>query len=92
MRQLGELIERLDALSALAVDNPRRIRLDADLLTQVGSRIQPLCIAFDVGNLGRRGPEPGLLLFAGGSPEGAVHDGLRVCEMPGEGGRIPLRR
>src|SRR3990172_3802356 len=91
-RKLRQLVEREHALVTLAGDHPGRIRLYADALAEVGPRFEPFRVALDVWEELRRRPEPGLLLFARRSPEGAVHDGATRCEMTGERFLIAGRR
>jgi hypothetical protein len=83
-RPLGELIEREHAFAPLLVHDPCRIGLHADLPATLGVGIDTLRIAFDVGQIVRGRPEPGLLLLARRSPVGSVHHGASGLEMASE--------
>jgi hypothetical protein len=76
-RQLRELVEREHALSPLVAHDPRGIGLHAYLPAEIRTGIDSPRVTLDVRQLGRGGPEPGLLLLARGSPVGSVHD--RAC-------------
>ena len=75
----------------LAIDDPGRERLHPCLSAEVGPRIDALGVTLHVRNLLRRGPEPGLLLLAGRSPECSVHHRFRVGEVLRERGLIARR-
>src|SRR5437588_339513 len=83
-RRLRELLERHDTLVALAADDPGRIAADVGALAagRVGS--DPPRVTLHIREQRRRRPEPGLLLFARGSPVGAVEDGARRGEVTRE--------
>lgn len=82
MGELSQLVQGENPLPALLAHDPGRIGLDPDLGAQIRARIHPFGITFYVGQLvGGGRPEPGLLLFARGSPIGAVHDRSRLLEV-----------
>src|SRR5262245_48255106 len=91
MGHLRQLIERKDSLTPLVADDPRGVGLDADLLTQLRARIDALWVALDVRELFCGRPEPGLLLFARGSPVGAIHDRAGLPQMAGKRGLVSGR-
>src|SRR5215468_1544984 len=85
LRQLGETIQGHHAFVLLAVDHPGGIGAHGHLLAQILTRIDALGIALHVRQLIHGRPEPGLLLFARGSPERPIEDRVAAFQMLGEG-------
>src|SRR6266511_3402177 len=83
-RGAGQLVQRQDAFVALPGDEPGRITTHGGSLTPRRRGAAAVGIALDVREKRRRGPEPGLLLPACGSPVRTVEDGTRVGEMARE--------
>src|SRR5260370_7755592 len=80
-RQRGEPVEGHDALVLLAVDHPRRIGAHGHLLTEIQARTESFRIAFHVRELVGGRPEPGLLLFARGSPKAAIEGAFALPQL-----------
>src|SRR5207245_5572807 len=91
--ELGQTREREDALVLLAVDHPGRIgvhtRLHAALIEGL---VIPEWIALHVRQAVGGRPEPGLLLFARGSPVGAIEYRLVLLEVLREGDPVAFGR
>ena len=79
--ELGQALEAEDGLLAAAGHDPRRIAADLVLGAEIGAGGDAAGVAFDVWQETGGGPEPGLLLPARGSPEGAVHHRARRREV-----------
>ena len=90
--ELGKPVERQDALVLLAVDDPGRVCANRHRRAEILARVEALRIAFHVRQLTDARPEPGLLLLARRSPEGAVEHGAAPREVLGEGDPVLVRR